>query len=58
MAIIKGYLNGEETYSKECLQSEVDTCIVEAFSTWGSIDDLENIVVEVEDDDGHCWSPW
>lgn len=57
MARVFGYLNGEEVYNQECLQSEIDAHIKKAFNSWGSIDDLGNIEVEVEDDDGHCWSP-
>lgn len=54
---VMGYLNGEEVYNKECNKSEVDTCIQESLDSWESSDDIGNIEVEVEDNNGYISHP-
>lgn len=57
MAKVIGYLNDKVVYEEECKQEEVNEYIVEAFSSWESISDMNEIHVTVIDDDGSRWSP-
>lgn len=57
MAQVKAYLHDEIVYDERCKQKEVDEHISSAFNSYGNIDDIDNVIVEVIDDDGTTWSP-
>lgn len=57
MARVIGYLFNEEVYNQECLQSEVDEHILNAYYSFGNINECGKISVLVIDDDGFKWNP-